>query len=137
MLNRLKKSIEAKKRQRDHAKEEDLKRMKSTREEEADDPDFELIERTLKAKAEKYNKLLHGESNVIPKGSLVDFESKLNRPLITEEELSLKDDDDMVSRSLNVVPPPPAYARPKISSIVDSILIDVAFKEKLEDNEEE
>lgn len=106
MLESLRKSIKEKKQQRGGVYDGD--RVKSAREKELEREleENQRVAAALQSKSDRYAELMRGETSVIPRGALVDFETKLDRSLAREED---KEEEDE-SRSMAAIPPPAALA---------------------------
>jgi len=118
MLSGLKASIEKKKRERTAPDIPSVNAANSSRglvnseqpaarAEDVSEIELKRLREALEAKAKRYKQLQEGETTVVPKGALVDFEQKLNRPLVLEEEL-IEDRRSDESRPLQgaMIPPP-------------------------------
>jgi hypothetical protein len=82
----------------------------------------------LQEKAVKYQNLQQGKTLLLPKSSLVDFETKLNQVLEHEES----DRDDQISRSKAAFAPPASLSsNPNVlRKTVDDILSNVFLQNK-------
>ena len=72
------------------------------------DDDEKRAREALERKAQRYQQLARSETDVVPAGSLVDFEEKFSKRMryVDKQDAKSKSEDDEKSRSLAAIAPP-------------------------------